>query len=184
MADQIVGLLSPLLRKQRVRAVQPHLLGRVLDWGCGIGKLAELLPAEVYTGVDLDDESVQQARHLHPEHAFLSVEEFDDFGSWDTIVALALIEHVADPVGLLVRFRRLLSDGGRIVLTTPNPVFDSFHGLGARLGLFSQEAHEEHQSLLNKQGLLDLQGPTGLKMVLYQRFLAGANQLAVFEKAQ
>ena len=66
-----------------------------------------------------------------------------------------MIEHVPRPVDLLLEFRAMLNNHGRIILTTPNPYFDWAHGFGAAMGFFSHEAHEEHQSLLTKKALYE-----------------------------
>ena len=91
MADQITGLLSPFLRTQRITAAMPYLEGRILDLGCGIGVLADLVPADRYVGVDIDKESIQIAQKRLPEHSFFTVDEFDAEGLFDSIVSLAVI---------------------------------------------------------------------------------------------
>jgi len=40
MADQADGFLSPFLRKKRIEMALPFIKGRVIDIGCGVGKLA------------------------------------------------------------------------------------------------------------------------------------------------
>ena len=71
----------------------------------------------------------------------------------------------------------------RLVLTTPHPSVDMVHTLGARLGIFSRHASEEHQDLLDHAGLVQAAGRGGLSVELYRRFLLGANQLAVLRAA-
>lgn len=181
MADQINGLLSPFLRTQRITAAMPYFEGRILDFGCGIGHLADLVPADRYVGTDIDKESIQIARKRFPVHSFFSVDEFEAEGLFDSIISLAVIEHVANPEELMNYFTRMLLPGGRIVLTTPNPHYDIFHNAGAHFGLFSKEGHDEHQSLMDKAGLQELAAKCDLTLTLYRRFLFGANQLAVYE---
>jgi 2-polyprenyl-3-methyl-5-hydroxy-6-metoxy-1,4-benzoquinol methylase len=179
MADQISGLLSPFLRNRRVNVARPFLRGRVLDFGCGGGILGNYILGGDYLGVDLDRETVEIAAQTHIGHRFLLESEFDESEQFDTIVSLAVIEHIADPAALLHRFKDMLKPSGQIVLTTPNPMLDGIHGLGARIGLFSQEGHEEHVSLLNRESIGALARAVNLKVILYRRFLLGANQLVV-----
>jgi hypothetical protein len=73
---------------------------------------------------------------------------------------------------------------GRIVLTTPHPSFEWVHTLGARLGLFSQEAHEDHEHLIDAAGIAELAGRMSLRVVKAKRFLLGANQLFVLARAE
>lgn len=184
MADQgTEGLLSPFLRAQRIKAVKPHLRGKVLDYGCGSGALAmERGPGE-YVGFDIDESSLSEAESGFPEHKFVGslAGLGDDF---DTVVSLAVIEHVQDPAAFLKELASFLkkSDSARIAVTTPHPSVDWVHDLGAKVGLFSRHANEEHEELLDQSSLDEAGKQAGLELVLYQKFLFGANQLAVFSR--
>lgn len=188
MPNQASGILSPFLRGCRLRAVRPFIDGgRVLDMGCGTGSLADVVAPQQYLGVDIDAESVRLARRRYPEHTFLTLDEFHDgrpLPGFDVIVALAVIEHLADPGGWLARLTACLSPGGRIVLTTPHPAWRRIHDLGAAVGLFSREAAEEHQALLDQSILGELAVLAGLEMIHSRRFLLGANQLFVLRPAR
>ena len=177
MADQTAGLLSPWLRKQRIQMARPYLQGRVLDYGCGVGALAALCQPDAYVGVDIDREALAIARSNHPQFQFLS--EVAETEQFDTIVALAVIEHVADPMVLFTKFKRMLRRGGHVVLTTPHPSVEWIHTLGARIGLFSREASGEHQQLIDFARMQTYATQSGLVLEKYTRFLLGANQLFV-----
>lgn len=181
MADQAVGLLSPWLRRARIRAVLPFLQGRVLDYGCGIGALAEHISPDHYMGFDTDAESTEEAIRAHPTHAFVTTVPPARF---DTIVALALIEHLDDQQSFLQRTASLLAEHGRIVLTTPHPGAEIIHALGARMGLFSRSAAAEHTVLLDRDTLRTLAESSGLRITHFARFLVGLNQLVVLERAR
>lgn len=184
MADQgAEGLLSPYLRRKRFEAIMPYLKGRVLDFGCGSGNLAAYVDSDKYYGVDIDTGSLQQAALRYPEHHFISELPNSDI-KFDSIVSLAVIEHVSSPVQFLHTLALYLdkNSASRIVITTPHPTVGWVHDLGAAIGLFSRHANEEHEELLDR-GRLDLTGKkASLKLTFYRRFLFGANQIAVFEK--
>lgn len=185
MADQgSEGLLSPYLRNQRLKAALPFLKGRILDFGCRSGALASLVPAENYSGVDVDDECVRAARRAFPHHQFMTSLAGQD-ADFDTVVSLAVIEHVADPADFLRELKSHLArkPDARIVCTTPHPSIDWVHAAGARIGLFSWSAHQEHQALLDADALRRAGREAGLEMVEYRRFLFGANQIAAFRHA-
>lgn len=180
MSDQgTQGLLSPWLRRRRMNAVRPWLAGSVFDFGCGSGALAEFVPAADYSGYDIDAQSLAQARVLHPHHRFFDVPTQIPA---DTVVSLAVIEHCKDAGGFLRRLAALAKPGGRIALTTPHPAFEFVHDLGSRIGIFSHDASEEHEVLLDRNALSDLARAERLEIVHYRRFLFGANQLIVLRR--
>jgi SAM-dependent methyltransferase len=182
MADQgSEGLLSPFLRKRRFNAATPYLRNRVLDIGCGSGELAKYVVTQRYLGIEIDEYSLKKAKLKFPDHVFISCFP-NESEKFDTVVALAVIEHISDPVQFLRDCTRHLSelDDSSIVITTPHPLFEWIHALGASLGFFSKHANEEHEELLDKAKLDTVGRLAGLRMVRYRRFLLGANQLAVY----
>lgn len=183
MGDQGAGgTLSPFLRRTRFRAALPYIRGRVLDFGCGVGALANHVSQVDYLGVERDKASLTEASRRHPEHQFAEV--WPPELRFDTVVALAVLEHLHDPLAFLRQARAALRPGGTIVLTTPHPAWEWVHSLGARVGLFSHEAHEEHEELLNREEIERLARAADLALAVYARFLAGANQLAVLRRTE
>ncbi|WP_127960349.1 class I SAM-dependent methyltransferase [Serratia microhaemolytica] len=106
---------------------------RVLDAACGLGygsyTLAELSKAKIITGVDGSDYAINYAHQnftpLSSKLEFFSgylpecLERYPD-GYFDLIVSFETLEHVEHPQELLTEFHRLLSPGGRIVVSVPN----------------------------------------------------------------
>jgi 2-polyprenyl-3-methyl-5-hydroxy-6-metoxy-1,4-benzoquinol methylase len=151
----------------------------VLDFGCGSGALLDVLPLKDYVGVDQDMEALLIAKARHPElHFEPNLPEGERF---DTIVGLAVIEHLPDPATTLNALRGCLSPSGRIVFTTPARLADRIHAAGARIGLFSAEAHREHQTIFGRRAMAELARSCGLRVTLARRFLLGLNQLFVLE---
>lgn len=184
MSDQAnEGILSPFLQRQRLLAARPHLKGRVLDFGCGSGAMASLVAADSYLGIDRDETSLARARNSFGTHRFSGAVDHNE--RFDSVVSLAVIEHMEDPAGFLRMLGSHMSDTpeARVVVTTPHPAVDWVHTLGARVGLFSRHASEEHEQLLDRTRLESLAEKAGLNLVHYRRFLLGANQLAVMKRA-
>ena len=178
MADQgAEGLLSPWLRRKRIAAARPYLHGRVLDYGCGAGELACVCSPDQYYGMDIDSEVIALAKSRYPDYRFERDVPSDE--QFDTIVALAVIEHIADPGALLIMFRRLMTPAASIVITTPHPSVDRVHTLGAKVGLFSVHANEEHEELINLRRMREITETAGLRIEKTRRFLLRANQLFV-----
>jgi len=177
------GLLSYFLCHKRLAAAKPYLKGRVLDFGCGSGELAAFVNPQLYLGVDSDEESLNKAHANYPDHQFCSSLS-SNYGKFDTIVSLAVIEHFSNPLILLKTLKGYSSDNPSacIVLTTPLPSMEWIHTVGAAIGLFSKHASEEHQSLLGLDELKRLGRELGLRICTYRRFLLGANQLVVYSR--
>ena len=106
---------------------------RVLDAACGLGygsyALSELSKAKSITGIDGSHYAIDYAQEnfsvLSPKLDFFSgylpkcLEKYPD-GHFDVVVSFETLEHVENPEALLKAFHRLLSPGGRIVVSVPN----------------------------------------------------------------
>ena len=93
---------------------------RLLDVGCGTGWLAEHF--DRYTGVDASEDAVAKARERGRNVALADVEErlpFED-ASFDAIVMKDLLEHVADPVAVVLEAHRVLVPGGTAFASSPD----------------------------------------------------------------
>ena len=176
--DHRDGLLSPYLRRHRVEVSIPYLRGSVLDYGCATGTLAEHVAADSYFGLDRDEDSLETARNNHPSHRFGTVDDVDN-EEYDTIAALAVIEHLPDPEAFMTWCEERLRSGGHLLITTGIPQTDWLHDIGSKMGLLSREVHEEHVSIMNAKGLAGL-ATDKLSLVEQKYFLFGVNHLAVF----
>ena len=103
----------------------PRPLGSVLDVGCGSGGAGRLLRAAGatrLTGVELHAPSAQRARELydavHVGRAEEIVPTLDE--AFDTFVLYDLLEHLADPGGLLLELRRVAENGAHLHVSVPN----------------------------------------------------------------
>lgn len=101
---------------------------RALDLGSGEGYGAAMLAgtADSVVGVDVDAAAIEHSRHTYrlpnltfEEHSVLDLHDFDS-GSFSLIVCLEVIEHVQRQDELLAVIRRLLSDDGLLVVSSPD----------------------------------------------------------------
>jgi len=94
--------------------------GRVLDCPCGTGALAHELAAAGFTvtGADLGRRS--EGRGYRRVRADLNRPLPFAPGRFDVVACIEGVEHLERPVDALREFRRMLRNGGTLVLTTPN----------------------------------------------------------------
>jgi 2-polyprenyl-3-methyl-5-hydroxy-6-metoxy-1,4-benzoquinol methylase len=180
----VTPVFTQFLAKQRLAALRPYLRGDVLDLGCGgDGVISCLRPGQGYVGVDWRAEVLRQLQVRYPQYTFYQ-RDFDreplllgqDF---DTVVLLAVIEHLRKPETLFAQLRTLLRPDGRVVMTSPSGWGNWLHGFGARVGLFSREAAAEHHIIFSRERLATMLQPHGLVLERYRTFLLGGNQLFV-----
>lgn len=94
--------------------------GRVLDVGAGEAPWRDLLPVGVeYVGVDADLSGEFGMRRQS------SITYYDgkrlpyDDGSFDHVLCTEVLEHVSDPLAFLADLKRVLRQGGTLILTVP-----------------------------------------------------------------
>ncbi len=99
---------------------------RTLDLGCGDGAFIEALVqagAEV-VGADVAQSALERARARHPGVNFRLLEIDDPLPfrdcQFDVVWASEVIEHIGDTARWLSEVRRVLTPGGRLLLTTPS----------------------------------------------------------------
>jgi ubiquinone/menaquinone biosynthesis C-methylase UbiE len=121
-------LASRLTRLADAIAYHVPAGGSVLDLGCGSGELAIALATSGMraTGCDISPEMLRIAAEarapvdwveLEPEWRVLPFRA----DAFDAVVASSVLEYVDDPVAVLRECRRVLSPGGIVLCTVPDP---------------------------------------------------------------
>jgi SAM-dependent methyltransferase len=112
----------------RARGVPRANIGRVLDFGCGWGRIYRLLLRNCdegsLVGVDLDPSCVQHCREAMPYGFFHECRRtpplgFAD-GAFDVVTAYSVFSHLSEPAFLswLKELNRILRLGGMLFFTT------------------------------------------------------------------
>jgi SAM-dependent methyltransferase len=108
---------------------EPHLGCRVLDFGAGIGTFTEVIAsraAEV-VAVEPDPQFMPRLKDRFARNDHVAVVEADETWltadharpSFDTVVCLNVLEHIADDESVVRGFRECLEPGGRLLLLVP-----------------------------------------------------------------
>ena len=90
----------------------------LLDVGCGVGTMADHLPALDYTGVDVSHKALAIARTRHPGTFICSdAEGFHSDRKFDVILFNETLYYLEDPLKQLARYREFLSEGGPMIVS-------------------------------------------------------------------
>ena len=108
--------------------------------------------------------------------------------SCDVVTMLAVFEHLepGKAVPLLREVRRVLRDGGLLVMTTPAPWVDGLLRFLARVKLVSAEEIDEHQNVCSGVALREMLEQAGFAptAIATGAFEVGMNLWAVAQKVE
>src|SRR5262245_55869415 len=101
---------------------------RCLDVGCGTGeRTGELVKSAgvEYVGVDISDNAVREAQRRGVDARKIDDAAslpFDD-NSFDAVICIEVLEHLFEPQRAVDEMRRVLSSGGKVIITVPNVAY-------------------------------------------------------------
>ncbi|MEO2091851.1 MAG: methyltransferase domain-containing protein [Gemmataceae bacterium] len=177
-------VLDRLLQNWRAKKAQRWIpsQARVLDIGCHQGEFLLSLKDRIGPSVGLDPLAVPRA----DGHIQLKAETFRqpmDFppGAFDAVVMLATLEHIRDKKPLAEECARLLTPGGRLVITVPAKVVDRIVDVLVRLRLADGMSLDEHHGY-DPTTTPDVFHPYGFRLEYHGRFQLGCNHLFVLRR--
>lgn len=119
---------NDFIEQPALKALLPDLKGlKVLDMGCGFGKLALAMVeqgAEHVTGADISSKMLSIAPKI-PQITYIHapMEELDfEAESFDLIVSSLAFHYVADYDRLMMQIAKWLRPGGTLVFSTEHPI--------------------------------------------------------------
>lgn len=102
---------------QNLAALAPHVTGRVLDVGCGNKPYRDLFRVSSYLGLELDTPENRVSKRAD---CFYDGKRFPFAdGSFDTVVATEVLEHIFNPGDFVRELNRVLHPEGGLLLTVP-----------------------------------------------------------------
>lgn len=182
-------ILEPFLRRLRLRKVLPTIAlypdCALLDIGCGWEfRLLKEVEPHIKSGVGIDFKVREAEAGKIKTHNFMldSKLPFPD-ESFDVVSMVAVLEHLANPVQMIMEIERVLKAGGRLVLTVPSkaskPVLEL---LAYRLKVINADEIRDHKKYYGKKELLDILKNTNLIVECHKYFQFGFNNLFVAKK--
>lgn len=154
-------------------SLRPLVGRRAADVGCGAGLLAEPLArlGAAVTGIDAAPETIAAARDhalgqgLEIDYRVGGAEALD--GRYDLVTSLEVVEHVTDPALFVGALAAAVSDGGLLILSTPNRTAWSrliMIGLGEGTGRIPKGTHD-WDKFINPDELRALIANAGLEVI-------------------
>jgi SAM-dependent methyltransferase len=171
--------LGSALAGQRMKAVLPHIKGRLLDLGCGSNSLVRLYA----NGVGVDVHPWPGADVVVDDSASLSWES----QSFDTITIVAALNHMPNRTAVLQECRRVLRPHGHVVVTMLTPRTSRiWHWLRSRWDADQVERGMKPGEVygFTSAELVGLFASCGFTLSSQSRFMLGFNRLYIFHLAE
>jgi len=158
----LAGVLEELDDTKRYSAwitdmIAPHITGRILEVGAGRGTYSSFLADHGHlTALEPSEGNgeVLRERLKDRPNVVVVTAELDGTaapGSYDTVVLLNVLEHIADDHRALGDIYEALAPGGKMVLWVP--AFEALYGkFDQRIGHYRRYRRDELQALVHKVG--------------------------------
>jgi glycosyltransferase involved in cell wall biosynthesis len=120
---------APRFSRWMADVIRPYTGSRVLEIGAGIGNLTmHLVPRDVYWATDLNPEYLGTLERLRTHRPYLRIAHVDVTDgnsfpaeqSFDTVIFLNVLEHLADDAAALRNVYAALENGGTAVVLVPS----------------------------------------------------------------
>jgi 2-polyprenyl-3-methyl-5-hydroxy-6-metoxy-1,4-benzoquinol methylase len=158
----------------------------VFDIGCDDGYLLRKLShiTKRQDGVDprLSTSLISHNSEMKKGFFPSAIEGYQMQGAYDAIFALAVFEHFteSDIRQSASVISKMLSPGGRLIITVPNPFVDKILDALMFLRLIEGQVVEEHHGF-NPEELLGYFSDS-LKLIKHEKFQFGLNNIFIFER--
>ncbi|HAM51643.1 MAG TPA: hypothetical protein DCP92_13525 [Nitrospiraceae bacterium] len=122
--EYVVG--KSLRRSLLKRLSEEHDLGEVIELGCGTGYFTKAIAKNAHhvLATDLSDEMLEAAKVPLEEFQNVTLQKVDcestsyPSGNFDTVLMANLLHVVEDPLKALTESRRILKDGGLLIVVS------------------------------------------------------------------
>lgn len=124
---------------------------KVIEFGCGTGDILNAVEAKHKAGLDIAGEMIKRAREKYPDITFHQHDcetPFPGGGDFDVAIVADLIDHITDILKLYAAVNKSLKIGGRMCISSINPIWSPIFDLAERLGRKMPEG--EHNFVPNR----------------------------------
>lgn len=172
------------IARQRFRVASRYIgsEARICDLGCGLNPaFLDFIDGRFSFAVGLDYQSFASR---NTSHNLIQCDLARGIplreGRFDHATMLAVLEHLEDPRPTLEGIYRVLTPGGSLIMTWPNPIVDPILNMLHACGLISDEMEsDKHQPRIAVAELMSILKEIGFVRFKHQRFELGMNNLLV-----
>lgn len=146
----------------------------VLELGCGGGELINSVALKMPSLkkiVAVDYFNRPDKLHDRVEFIRQNIEKLDITGNFDLVILNQVLEHMKDPLGLLINIKKNLNRFGRILVVVPNR-----YGFGNEAKVYMPE-HGKHYFLWDREGLEYSLNRIGFVCRFYNLYTAASHGL-------
>jgi SAM-dependent methyltransferase len=157
----------------------------ILDFGCADGfaltETHKLLNANLSLGVEYSEDLINSAGPLPPSCSIIKgdvTKSLDQVksGNFELVTALAILEHLEEPIELFNRAHDALKPRGLMVATCPSPFWDKVSGK------FKLHEDEFHAFDFNRNAFFSLAAKSGFEALEYRKFMSAPVGFAPYLK--
>lgn len=133
----------------------PLCPGRVLEVGCGTGRIAKFFPAGLYKGIDINPAAITRARAALPDHAFHDYAQGSAVFSgdkYDTVLFYTVLLHVPDNLIFAQLDAAAFATDRIVIAEIMNPEYRQNRVIGADYDISNQRSLEEYVLLMKGVG--------------------------------
>jgi 2-polyprenyl-3-methyl-5-hydroxy-6-metoxy-1,4-benzoquinol methylase len=124
--------------KWMYETIKPYSKGRILEIGCGIGNISEFFIRDNFNIVlsDLRDNYIEIVKNKFSNEVFkidlvdvdFDTKHKDLIGTFDTVFALNVVEHIKDDHKAIENCKKLLKNQGHLIILVPayQALFNNF----------------------------------------------------------
>lgn len=149
----------------------PENGGFLLDYGCGSSPIISKYKNAV--GIDTNISKVLFMRDKLPHLRF---QQSFNGSKCDNILCIEVLEHMEEPLEMIMRISGILDKGGKVIFATPDYNKKLWH-LAEKFTPYK----DDHVTQLNKKLLEELCARCGLYPVKH-KYIAGCDLIEMFEK--
>lgn len=138
---------------------------RVIEYGCGTGDILASFDAKEKVGLDIAQAMIEKAKTRHPDISF-NIHDcetlYSEHNKFDIAVLADIIDHITDILKLFASVNNSLKPGGKMLISTANPLWGPILAVAEKLG---QKMPEGEHNFVSNRDLINLLRLRGFRLI-------------------